>query len=229
MAAESHTRAVGTKFHEDGQVRHFPGNTVVSHILENNQLFNEVIWAQSEIMRLPFSSKYSFLPPHSFHMTVFELLCDQVRDQEHWSGSMDMTVDLRETDMHFENAVNPIKPPKRILMKYDGIRVERNPSIRLAPADEKESATLRAYRNELSEATGVRFPNHDQYKYHISLAYLLLHLTDAEQEQGLSTARFIETRLRRSLSGISIPIPVITYFDHMHAFHRSKARTARWA
>ena len=228
MATKSYTRAVGTKFHEDGQVRFFAGNTIVSHILENSHVFREALWAQSEVMRLPFASKYAFLPPHSFHMTVFELLCDQVRDQQHWSSHLDLAIGLRETDVYFEKTATPIGPPSELQMRLSAVSTTRHAYIGLVPVNEKAEARIRAYRDRLSESTGVRFPNHDEYHYHISLAYMLEDLTEAEQEKGHAAEEAIETRLGRTLAEVTIPAPRVTYFDHMHAFHRDKVSTSRW-
>ena len=57
---------------------------------------------------------------------------------------------------------------------------------------------------------------------------MLEDLTEAEQEKGHATEEAIETRLGRTLAEVTIPAPRVTYFDHMHAFHRDKVSTSRW-
>ena len=59
-----YTKAVGTKFHPDGSLRCFPGNTIVSHTEESSR--PQLIWVQERYNELSFASrKLAFLPPSS--------------------------------------------------------------------------------------------------------------------------------------------------------------------
>ena len=229
MEPGSVTGAVGTKFHEDGQVRYFPGNSIIAPLEQNRSAFGEIAWAQSVLLQTPIVSKYAFLPPHSFHMTVFDLLCDQVRDPNHWSTYLSTAANLRETDRFLEDRVARIDPPAAIRLRFVEMSVRRHPSVTVAPATPELASELRTYRDRLSESTGVRHPGHDAYQYHISLGYLLENLANPDMELAQRTEEKVTERLKVSLACFEVPSPSMVYFDHMHAFHRDKTDTIRWS
>ena len=93
--------AVGNKFYEDGTVRQFPGNTIICFADPQSQAFQEAEWAQQQLLRESYADKFAILPPSSFHMTVLDLICDQVRETEKWSSHLSLDAPLEEVDQHF--------------------------------------------------------------------------------------------------------------------------------
>ncbi|MCX7668926.1 MAG: DUF1868 domain-containing protein, partial [Anaerolineae bacterium] len=110
MSAE-YTFHVGEKFHPDGRPRSYPGSTVISFIDPASPIYHAGIQLQTELQALPFGHKFALLPPSSFHMTVFSLICDQQRVQELWTSQLPLDAPLAETDRFFIEAVTPIAPP----------------------------------------------------------------------------------------------------------------------
>ena len=229
MEERRYTGAVGSKFYEDGQVRRFAGNTIVSMLPSSGTAFGEALWAQGEAMRLPFARKYAFLPPASFHMTVFELLCDEAREPERWSRLLPVSAPLEEADVLIAERAAAVRPPERIVMRFERIELGWAASIRLVPADDAVAAGLRRYRDELAVATGIRFPNHDEYGFHCSLGYVIEELAAEEREQADALARAVADRLSGTMREVELPTPRVRFFDSMHAFHADRTRTVRWA
>ncbi|KXU04975.1 hypothetical protein SORDD24_00976 [Streptococcus oralis] len=89
------------KFKENGDFNHFPGNTVVSNLYENEKLMEVVELIQTEFRDLPFINKFTLTPPDSIHMTVMELLCHDNREKDFWSKDLALDIPLEEANRYF--------------------------------------------------------------------------------------------------------------------------------
>lgn len=215
---KKYTNAVGTKFHENGSVRHYPGNTIICPVDPQSKVFKEALWVQSQLKETPFFHKIALLPPDSFHMTVFELLCDQVRVPDYWSQFLSRFASLQETDEFFKNQFAEMSLPPNFDMRFDYLEVGKNFTIYLLPLNRAVEDSIRGLRNYFSKKMGIRFPDHDDYRFHISLAYGIEELT--AEETGL--AKQIESRLHEHLNQhfgfFQTGTPQLTFFHDMFAF-----------
>lgn len=205
-----------SKFAPDGTARHFPGNTIISFVPPGSpeaQLLEQASGHLGEALAADFVT----LPPSSWHMTVFELLCDQVRDAAHWSRFLDLDAPLDTVDEFFAGRVPTVATPDQINMRFERIFVgEHALGVQIEPEDSATADVLREYRQGLSEATGVRFPNHDSYRFHVTLAYAL----QRSDGQGQHDFDSVAERAERDLAGarFAMPQPVLTYFSDMTDF-----------
>lgn len=217
-----YTSAVGTKFHEDGSLRYFPGNTIVSHTEGIEPLHSELIWVQEQYKQLPFASKLSFLPPSSFHMTFFELLCDQVRKPEFWSSKLPLGAPLEETDRFFEELLKDFPFPDQIQMFVNDLHLT---TLRLQPVTLEHEAMLRAKRDELAELTGIRQPNHDRYGFHITLCYNIIKLTEEEKAQFEEFRTRLLPEVQRRIGTFTLGRPEYVVFADMGEFRADLVRS----
>ncbi len=224
MPSSQYTSFVGSKFHPDGAARTFPGNTIICFVdpQRHANVFQECVWAQEQLQGMQCRYKFGFLPPDSFHMTVFELLCDQVRTIQKWSRFLPLSASLEETDRFFLSKVSEAPAPAGFRMRYRFIRWPA--SIEVKPADQETERALWSYRNQVSEITGVRFPDHDSYRFHITLAYPLIELESTEQREVLMTFEKIEQRLGRSFGTFDAASPQLVFFDDMFKFVPAEER-----
>jgi hypothetical protein len=224
--APQYTREVGRKFHADGSPRRFPGNTIICFVYPQSPIGQAASAFQEDLRRQTFGAKFVPLPPSSFHMTVMELLCDQVREPERWSSQLALDVALTTTDAFFQERVPAISTPSRLTMSVDGLLHRGGLMFTLQPADATVAAALRDYRAAVAAATGVRFPDHDSYGFHISLAYRLLQLDAAEEEALSALCDTWATRLRSAGATISLDPPMLTFFEDMFRFSPEPERPA---
>lgn len=110
-------RGVGTKFNPDGTAKGFAGNTIISLLSDDCAEFTLVKDVVEEI-RAAAEPNFSFLPPASWHMTVFELLCDQVRDRGNWSRFIPTDQPLETTDLFFDDAFRLVERPEGFDMRH---------------------------------------------------------------------------------------------------------------
>lgn len=110
------------------------------------------------------------------HMTVIELLCDQNRLPEYWSQNLPLDLPIDEVSDYFGEKLGhfPLLN-EMIVMKTIGMASQ---NILLEPADNASAKRLEDIRRDVSERAGVKFPNHDNYQFHISVGYLREPLTE---------------------------------------------------
>jgi hypothetical protein len=156
-------------------------------------------------------------------MTVFSLICDQRRDPAEWSSHLAIDAPLVETDRFFIEALAPLSAPPgfRMIMNFIG---GWGMSFVLSPADENTFFRLRTYRNQLSRASGVRYPDHDTYIFHMTLAYLLIMLTPDEAEHYLAWRTARGDALRDQIGVFETGAPLLTFFEDMFAFVPTEQR-----
>ncbi|MEO6063613.1 MAG: DUF1868 domain-containing protein [Thermoflexales bacterium] len=162
--------------------------------------FAELVWAQAELAA-SCGSAITLLPESSLHMTVFELLTDMTRIPEKWSSKLALDAPLAETDPFFRRVVPPIPAPTSLAMTFgEAGPLTQAIGVRLKP-----------------EATGLRFPDHDSYRFRISLAYRILMGGEHQRALDAAMAR-VSARLARAF-GVFRPAPAqLVFFEDMFAF-----------
>lgn len=217
--------AVGQKFYADGAVRRYPGNTIICFLDPDSDVFRLSVWMQEELIRQCPPPQISLLPPSSLHMTVFQLLVDEVRELEKWSSHLPLTATLDETDAFFTGVVPKVPVPQSFSMCYKRLKTDgAGISIRLLPADPDSAAAVRQYRANLTTVTGIRFPDHDEYEFHISLAYNILRRTEEQQAQLTAFAQQIDDAMVQRFGIFETGEPVLTFFDDMFRFVPAEER-----
>jgi hypothetical protein len=214
----SPTREVGRKFHADGAPRRFPGNTIICFVAPASPIGRAAAAFQAALAQQPCGPKFTLLPPASFHMTVMELLCDQVRTPERWSAHLALDAPLPATDAFFAERVPPIPAPTGLVMQVDGLYYRNNIMLTLQVADAATAVALQTYREAVAAATGVRFPDHATYGFHISLAYRLYDLEPAEEAALHALVEAWLPQLLAAGAAIALPPPELTAFDDMTLF-----------
>ena len=216
---ESPSAAVGTKFHADGRVRAFPGCSVVSAVSPLAPQY-ALLAEQMEILRgCCVSQRLAVLPAQSLHMTVIDLVCDQVRRTEHWSSKLPLDAPLAKVraDMRswLDGALDA--PPLRVTFET---LLEHRTTVKamVTPADEETAGALMDLRRVVSERTGVRHPSHESYGFHISLAYWVYEPVREELEVFERDLRRSDERIRQAFGVLTIEAPKLVFFPDMHSF-----------
>lgn len=221
MAYTSH---VGEKFHEDGSVRAYPGVTVICFADSASAIYRAGERVQQALREEPYGHKFALLPPSSFHMTVFSLILDQNRTQAYWSSRLPLDTPLDEMDEFFRAAVASVPAPGKLRMCLTHLTSHGLLLFRLSPADDTTEMALHRYREALAEATGVRYPDHHTYRFHLTLAYQLMILDDAETEAFDQFRSEMGDQLRCEIGIFKPSAPMLTFFDDMFRFEPYERR-----
>lgn len=214
------TAAVGSKFHPDGSPRAFPGYSVIRFLDPASPATELLCQIQAELAEVTPAGCFAFLPPESFHVTLIDLVCDQLRRPEVWSGELSLDQPFSEVGTWLAERLDPLLArPFPAFLGFQGLYwPETSLMPILEPVDDCSHASHRGLREEIAEATGIRHPGHEHYGFHLTLAYRLFELSDRERrtlEDRLSTWN---QRLRNDLGVLPLAPPELVYFPDMTRF-----------
>jgi hypothetical protein len=212
----------GGKFYPTGQLREWPGDTIICPIAPQSALHGALRAVQEAAMPQPVMRKFALLPTSSLHMTLFEGLDLEHRRRPFWPAALPTDAPLqvadrwcmqRLADFHTGGGHFRMRPRGMV----DGVAVI-DFSLRLAPADAAQDAHLRDVRDRLSAALDIRAPGHDHYRFHITLGYLIQPLTPEEIPivRGLFDGWF--NRIVAAMPEFQIGPPAFCTFRDMGAF-----------
>ncbi|RFU82163.1 duf1868-domain-containing protein [Trichoderma arundinaceum] len=221
--ASIHAKAAkwaGKKFDSRGKVLPFPGNTVLCHLPLDSELHKALLPIYEMLQSSKFTKYYALLPPSSWHMTIFEGVCDQRRKPDVWPKDLSLDAPLSSCHELFGDKLSKfalgIQTPLHLavtglVMSVAGIRLD------LAPIDAAEEKRLRGLRDSLSELLQIRAAGHDTYVFHLALAYRFIPI-GPENEEALGT--LLEEGYKTIPHEFELGVPEFCHFDDMFAFHR---------
>lgn len=217
---EEYPTWIGQKFERDGTVLPFPGNTIICNLSIYSDLYTGLLSLYNDIQKQPFAPLYVLLPPSSWHMTLSEGVCDQIRNRESWPGELLVESSLQECNefmrQKFADFDLDWDPPFR--MSFVGWEpLEDGIALKVVPATDDEEVKLRGLRDRLAQRLGMWHPRHKKYVFHISMAYTLRYLTEVESK---ATMVFLEAWRARLPKYFELDAPNFCRFDDMFAFQK---------
>ncbi|KAK2774068.1 hypothetical protein CKAH01_13291 [Colletotrichum kahawae] len=213
---------VPSKFAPDGAVQAFPGNTIICHLSPYAPLYASMQALSDKLAASKFAPLITLLPATSFHMTVFEGVCDQVRKPGFWPSDLSLDAPLEDCNSRFKKALSAFDlgdvhaPPYKMTVRGFG-PLEIGIGVRLDGRTPAETERLRSLRNKLADRLNIRHPIHDGYGFHLSVAYLLRHLTD---EQNRELEALLLSHFEDMPKNFELGAPEFCTFENMFAFER---------
>ncbi len=203
----------GGKFAPDGAVLPFPGNTVICHIDPKSDAHAALCEMQEEIRQSAFAALFTFLPPSSLHMTVFQGIGP---DEGNWPADLPKGASRDAVTAFFKDCLMGQDLPERRSVTAKGLFAGH--SVTLEGVDPTEEARLRATRLALRELTGLRHDHFDTYTFHSTLAYPLrwVDAVEAAELVAFSDAVFAPHAAR--LARIDLGPLELCNFEDMHHF-----------
>jgi hypothetical protein len=184
-------RHVGHRFSSTGQALPFAGNSIICHLSPSSSLYRHFTTLRQQLSQSPlFSSMLAFLPPTSYHMTVYEGITYHIPERFGWLPclSPDASLPLLHATVVSKLALLATTLPASLQAPYRFRIVGFNPlvdglAVRLAPATPAEEAKMRALRDLFADTVGARMPGHAEYIFHSSFAYLLRWLDEGQRRE----------------------------------------------
>lgn len=212
----------GRKFGVDGHVQRYPGNTILCRLNQPGPQHAALRQVHAELRAMTGDANIAWLPPSSYHMTVFDGAVDARRTPGDWPSSLRLDASLldcnefiagrlRQFDLGFD-------PPIRMVADEDAAAPTMT-CIPLRPVDAGENRRLRELRARLSTVLGMRHANHDSYGFHTTFGYYFKEFSpDAESTYRRNLTRTIH-RFRQLCPVVELGAPEYCLFDDMAAFH----------
>jgi len=210
----------GGKFTPDGAVQIWPGNTFVCHVDRTSAAYEAIRELQEELKKSVFNRFFTFLPPPSFHMTVYQGLAPGMTTGQGWPSDLPEDLTRDEITAHVLKRLAPLDLPMSYRVKVDGVYCGY--SLTVVGADETEETALRQTRTALRDATGIQFADFDTYGFHITMAYLIDWLSEKTARELVAFSTELESRFRSAIGPIELGAVEFCNFDSMHHFEPVK-------
>jgi hypothetical protein len=190
-----------------------PGNTVVCHLDRETAGGAVVVAARSAMMAVPGAERFLFTPVESLHMTLFEGVLDNRRVADAWPIWMDRDAPVQDVTEAMCARLQGFEGSGAFAVKVAQVRPG---GLDLCGATQGDEAVMRDWREALSGVFGYRQAEHDAYGFHMTFAYPVEWLSDAEVaawEAGLA-------RIAEALEGMVLPLkrPAFSRFADMTRF-----------
>ena len=204
------------KFDDKGNALPFPGCTIISNIPLNTYLSDEIISFQKKIENFNPEKTYFYLPPSSFHMTLFDCCNFNTKNTNNWPLDIGPDMDYKdiaiELNKRIQNYIFPEELNLKLKMFFGGY------SIILEPFSEKDENILRNCRDELSSLLKIKFENHQRYTFHITLAYILRELNEIEIKNLIEFNKKLSLDFIKKFPKITFTKPEMCTFEDMLEF-----------
>jgi len=204
------------KFDDKGNPLLFPGCTIICNIPLNTDLSNEIINYQKKIENFNPKKTYFYLPPSSFHMTLFDCCNLNTKNTNYWPSDIDPDMDYKDIAVELNKKIENYNFPKQFNLKlktfFGGY------SIILVPFSEKDEKILRNCRDELSSLLKIKFENHQRYTFHITLAYILRQLNETEIKNLIEFNKQLSSDFNKKFPKITFKKPEMYTFKDMLEF-----------
>lgn len=218
-----YSRHVGEKFNEDGSARLFPGNTVLCPVTPASDTMEILKQFHAAILQELWHRYYAMLPPSSFHMTVFDLVCDQVRKPENWTTLLPLDAPLEAVDAFVQQQWQSAPSAPQPSVVVGRLEIGDYITLRLRPLNDPANQLLRQYRDTLSAVFGIRQPNHTEYFFHLTYAYGITALDEREKEIIADFVQHWEPLLQQQLAVLELLPPQLCFFQDMTHFAATRA------
>lgn len=213
---EHNVRESKVKFDEDGMVKPYYGNTVISFInQEENPVFQELKRVQGVLKQSSFAHCIAFLPESSLHMTNMPHCRHRDRNTDMWPSYLNMDAKFTEIDVIIKAKAEQVKAPEKYFMEVDYCAMNQ---IILKPCNEEMNREMRAYRDALADAVGIRHKDHDTYKFHIGLGYICQMPTAEQQMEAEVLCEKLTAEMKETLGVFEVQKADFVIFNDMFAY-----------
>ncbi|WP_056152081.1 DUF1868 domain-containing protein [Duganella sp. Leaf126] len=219
-AAAAPRASITPKFNPDGSAAHYPGNSIICHVDRRSENFMALLDIHCALMRSGMLHRIAPLPPASYHMTVFNGVSYPARRQ---AFPADLPADADDTFCNewllaklkrFDLATElPLR------MRALPLNRQSNPyNIQFAPVDAAEDRKLRRLRDRLAETLHYRLPDHETFRFHVTLHYFYATPTADEQARFFALHRTLVADFLQRAPVLELHNPEYVYFDDMYQF-----------
>jgi hypothetical protein len=217
-------RDTALKFNPDGTPRRFAGNTVICHVPPQSRFLDAVVALGHALRSSSFGKKLAGLPDDSYHATILGGPNDQDRQKYGWPSDIPISTSMAECNRIIEERISRFRthtdlPLRFRLDKEKTLAPQLACGLQLVPADANEGLKIRTLRDRMSdEVFRYREVNHDNFGFHISMAYQLRGFTDVERREYQDLLARHVIAISATTSIIELGVPEFCIFDNMYRF-----------
>jgi len=208
-------RHLGTRYSTDATFLPEPGNTVVCHTMEGTRSHDAILAVRERMMRLPQADRLAFTYASSLHMTVFQGIIEYRRNRPYWPDDMPLDTPIDVMTAHYRDRLKDFAPLSPFRARITDVTLE---GLTLEGDTLADRHCLQAWRDAFAGVFGYRHPDHDNYEFHITFAYIVDWLDDAVlpvwQEALLEQLAY----LKEQAPVVDLNPPAFCSFEDMNHF-----------
>jgi hypothetical protein len=203
------------RFDASGRFLPEAGNTVVAQVIPGSATEAALIWLRGELTALPFAHHFAFTEIASYHMTVFEGVIETRRTAGYWPDTLPLDASIEDATAAMTTMLRELA-----LLPDFAIRpVEVTPfGVTLAGATAEDEAMARVWRDWLSLVLRLRTPDHNNYSFHTTLAYVRSWLPATALPQYVAAMRRLTAGFLARVKVMDLARPTFCRFADMNAF-----------
>ncbi len=211
-----------TKFHSDGTVAYWPGNSIICHIDKRSESFMALLDVHRRLLRSGMTHRIAVLPPASYHMTIFngisypnrhiDFPTDIARDASEKFCNDRFLEKLKKFDLGCDLPLRMRALPAKLQTNLYNILFE--------PADAIEHKKMRSLRDRLAAALNYRSADHETYIFHITLNYFFSKMDPHEEVEFAKLHQDIAGGFIALTPMVELHNPEYVLFDDMYEFRK---------
>ncbi|WP_018181686.1 DUF1868 domain-containing protein [Kaistia granuli] len=217
-AVSAHTtppRHLGRRYDQSGVFLPEPGNTVVCHLVEGSRSQAAVAEVRRRMMAMPDAGQLAFTPVSSLHMTLFQGILEDRRHLPYWPQSMPLDTGIDAMTHHYLDRLEVFQDAGPFRVEV----VDVVPTgLTVAGATDADRRCMKAWRDRLADTFGYRHPDHDDYVFHVTLAYMIDWLPDDRLPAWQALFDDCRALLAREAPVLELDPPSFCSFDDMNHF-----------
>ena len=204
------------KFNLQGKPVYYPGCTIISKINHNSTLFEDISLIQKKLKKITPPNAYTFLPPSSFHLTIFDCCNIDTFNTPYWPKNIPITNNYKKVATKLKKKLKYFIFPKKLNFKLN--KLFGGYCLVLDGFNKEQEILLRNLRNNLSKLLGIKLKNHNNYSFHITLAYMLRSLTKKEINHVNKKSFELANKFKKKINIITLRKPNLCIFENMYEF-----------
>lgn len=207
---------LGTRYNADGVFLPEPGNTVVCNVQPDTATQAVLLDIHQRFRNRPDGRKLAFTAAESLHMTLLDGVIMSRRLPEHWPAGIAVDTPLIDMDALFLERLGPFTAGPHF--NVEAVEV-RPTGLAVDGVTAEDRKIMRDWRDRLSDLLGFRHPNHDTYAFHLTMAYPIAWLDDADLPawQALFDQALADIRQRAPV--LELRAPAFCHYDDMNLFN----------
>lgn len=208
-------RHFGTRYAADGCFLQEPGNTVVSHVTAGTSSHAAILAVRHRLMAMPEADQFAFTHASSLHMTIFQGIIEYRRKPPYWPADMALDAPIDVMTTHFRDKLRNFAP----LSPFRARITEVTPlGLTLEGDSVDDRQCLREWRDAFAGVFGYRHPDHDDYVFHITFAYIIDWLADPALPRWQEMLAEQMAYLKERSPVVDLDPPAFCSFEDMNHF-----------
>lgn len=220
-AADAPPRFLGERFDAEARPLRASGCTIVAHV--DAAAARALTAARDALRSAPAGRCFAWLPPASWHMTLYDGLLHARREPDYWPAALATDATEAEADAFMRDRLAACPPPAggpfRMVTRALETGATGGVWVAMAAESPDEDRRLRGWRDALAEACGLRHrPGHDAYPFHITMAYAIGWAAPDDAADFDAALARADAALRAALPRIEAWPPDFCRFEDMTHF-----------